>query len=192
MKTQGQIFIIAAPSGAGKTTLCRAVRQHFPDMIYSISYTTRAPRSGEKNGEDYFFITKEEFEKKIKKNEWAEWAEVHGNLYGTSTHFLNAGIKAGKDILLDIDIQGTSQIIERYPDSITIFIMPPSLETLRNRLEQRRTDSREDITRRLLNAKDEIKKKDFFRYNVVNEKLPEAEAELLSIIAEHREDKGPG
>lgn len=188
MKNQGQIYIISAPSGAGKTTLCRTVRQHFPDMLYSVSYTTRAPRSGEKDGEDYFFVAKAEFKKKIKKNEWAEWAVVHGNFYGTSAHFLNTGVEAGKDILLDIDIEGTLQIIERYPDSITIFVMPPSLETLKKRLEERHTDSREDIIKRLWTAEDEMGKKDMYRYIVVNDKLADAEAELLSIIDKHRKD----
>jgi guanylate kinase len=189
MKPRGQLFGISAPSGAGKTTLCRTVRQHFPDMLYSVSYTTRSPRFDEQDGVDYFFITEDEFQKKTQKGEWAEWAEVHGNFYGTSADFLNSGIAAGKDILLAIDVQGTLQIIKRYPDSITIFIMPPSMDALKNRLESRGADSEEDIRTRLLNAKDEMQKSRIYRYVVVNDHLPDAEAELLSIIKNHRIDK---
>ncbi len=189
MDPQSKLFIISAPSGTGKTTLCRTVRQHFPDMLYSISYTTRSPRFDEQDGVDYFFITKEEFQKKIQKGEWAEWAEVHGNFYGTSADFLNSGIAAGKDILLTIDVQGTYQILKRYPDSITIFIMPPSMDILKNRLESRGANSEKDIRRRLFDAKDEMEKSSIYRYVVVNDHLLDAEAELLSIINNHRIDK---
>ena len=128
-KNPGHLFIISAPSGAGKSTLCRAMRDHFPDLLYSISYTTRSPRKGERNGVDYHFILPDDFEKGISRHRWAEWAEVHGNYYGTSAEFLDNELSAGRDILLEIDVQGTRQILQRYPDGITIFILPPSTIT---------------------------------------------------------------
>ena len=142
---RGRLFILSAPSGAGKSTLCRAVLDRFPDLLYSISYTTRRPRQGEENGNDYHFIAKGEFERGIARGRWAEWADVHGNHYGTSAGLLDRGLNGGQDILLDLDIQGTRQILKQYPAAVTIFIMPPSLEILRYRLEKRGTDSPEVI-----------------------------------------------
>ena len=191
MKNKGQIFILSAPSGAGKTTLCQSVRKHFPGLLYSISHTTRKPRLGEQEGISYFFISKEKFEEKIAEGEWAEWAEVHGNYYGTSARFIEAAVDAGNDILLDIDVQGTLQILKKYPDSITIFILPPSLGILRERLELRGTDSRKVIAARLRTAQDELQKKDIYRYQIMNDKLPEARTRLLEIIEKHRRDKRP-
>jgi guanylate kinase len=182
----GSLFIISAPSGAGKSTLCRAVLDHFPDMVYSISYTTRPPRSGERDGADYHFIAKEEFEKGIASGRWAEWAEVHDNYYGTSADFLDMELTAGRDILLDIDVQGTRQILQRFPAGITIFIMPPSLETLRTRLVSRGTDSRKSIAVRLNNAKNEMAQKDFYRHIVINDHLPDAVSQLIVIVERYR------
>lgn len=182
----GLIFIISAPSGAGKSTLCRAVRDRFPDLMYSVSYTTRPPRNGEQNGLDYYFIAKEEFEMGIEHSHWAEWAEVHGNYYGTSVEFLDKELASGRDVLLDIDIQGTRQILKRYPGSITIFILPPSLETLRHRLETRGTDSSEVIGVRLKNAQIEMSQKDLYRHVVINDQLADAVAELISIFEKYR------
>jgi len=182
----GFLFIISAPSGAGKSTLCRAVRDHFPDLTYSISYTTRSPRSSEQNGRDYYFIAKEEFEKGIARGRWAEWAEVHDNYYGTSAEFMDRQLTAGRDILLDIDIQGTRQILQRYPDGITIFIMPPSLEILKSRLRNRGTDSPEVVAVRLNNARKEIAQKDSYRHIIINDQLPDAVSELIAIFERYR------
>jgi guanylate kinase len=182
----GLLFILSAPSGAGKSTLCRAVRKHFPDLLYSISYTTREPRKGEQNGVDYHFISKAAFERRIARNQWAEWAEVHGNYYGTSVEFIDGGLTDGRDILLDIDVQGTCRILKRYPDAITIFIMPPSLEALRCRLEIRGTDSPDAIALRLENAKQEMSCKDLYRHVIVNDRLSDAVAELIGIIERYR------
>ncbi|MBT8372772.1 MAG: guanylate kinase [Desulfobacterales bacterium] len=182
----GRLFIISAPSGAGKSTLCRAVLNRYPDLLYSISYTTRPPRHSEQNGVDYHFISKVEFEKKIASRQWAEWADVHGNYYGTSAEFIDAGLSAGRNILLDIDIQGTRQILKKYPEGITIFIMPPSLDVLRYRLEARGTDSSDIIDLRLENAQKEMAQKDFYRYIVVNDKLPNAVAALIAIFEKWR------
>ena len=182
----GHLFILSAPSGAGKSTLCRAVRDRFPDLLYSISYTTRRPRPGEQNGVDYYFIAKDEFEKNIARGKWAEWAEVHGNYYGTSADLLDRGLNGGQDILLDIDVQGMHQILKRYPAGITIFIMPPSLDTLRYRLETRGTDSPEAIAVRLSNAQKEMAQKDLYRHVIVNDQLADAVAELIGIFEKYR------
>lgn len=178
----GHLFIVSAPSGAGKTTLCNSLRERFPDILYSISFTTRPPRAGETDGIDYYFIPKDEFVKGIELSRWAEWAEVHGNFYGTSSEFLDRKLAAGNDVLLDIDVQGTLQILRHYPDSVTIFIMPPSLDVLRSRLESRNTDTEDVISTRLVNAKKEMASKDRYQYIIVNDRLPEAVSELISIV----------
>ena len=182
----GVLFIISAPSGAGKSTLCRAVLNRFSDLVYSVSYTTRSPRSGEQNGVDYHFIVKEEFEKGIASGQWAEWAEVHDHYYGTSADFLDGELSLGRDILLDIDIQGTRQILQRYPDAVTIFIVPPSLETLKSRLQSRGTDSPEVIAVRLKNARKEMAQKDLYRHIITNDRLADAVAELIAIFEKYR------
>ena len=182
---RGHLFIISAPSGGGKTTLSKAVLNRFKDIIYSISYTTRSPRNSEQDGVDYYFIPKKDFEERIKSGLWAEWAKVHGNYYGTSAEFLEKGLASGRDMLLDIDVQGTIQILGKYPDSITIFIMPPSLETLGKRLEMRRTESRTTIKRRLLTAEKEMAQKDLYRYIIVNDQLSVAIEELVAIIEKY-------
>ena len=130
--------------------------------------------------------SKEDFKKRIENNQWAEWAEVHGNYYGTSAEFLDRGLATGRDILLDIDVQGSIQILERYPKTVTIFIMPPSLETLRKRLEMRNTENSKTIEKRLLNAKKEMAQKDLYRHVIVNDQLPEAIEALISIVRGYR------
>jgi guanylate kinase len=188
---RGHLFIVSAPSGAGKTTLCKAILNRYRDMLYSVSYTTRAPRPGEVNGVDYYFISKEKFIKDIENDKWAEWAQVHGNFYGTPAEFLNKSLSEGKDVLLDIDIQGTIQVLDRYADTITFFILPPSLEILKKRLESRRTDSADTISVRLVSAKEEISKKNLYRHVIVNDQLSSAVSELLSIIAKYRAGNNP-
>ena len=185
-KSPGHLFIISAPSGAGKSTLCRAMLDHFSDLLYSISHTTRFPRKGEQHGVDYYFIPKEEFERGIARRQWAEWAEVHGNYYGTSAEFIDDGLSAGRDILLDIDVQGTRQILQRYPDGITIFILPPSLEILKQRLLARGTDSPEIIAARLDNAQKEMSQQHIYRHRVTNDRLSDATAEMVTILETYR------
>ena len=180
------LFIIAAPSGGGKSTLCREALKRFSDMHYSVSYTTRKRRPGEQDGVDYHFIAKRDFRNGIKTGKWAEWAVVHGHYYGTSADFLAKGLAEGRDILLDLDVQGTRQILARYPGSVAIFIMPPSLEVLRERLEARGTDSAESIAIRLKNAEKEIAQLDLFQHVIINEQLSKAVQELISIIQKYR------
>ena len=181
----GRLFIVSAPSGAGKSTLCQAVRDRFPDLVYSISFTTRAPRAGEKDGVDYFFISTAEFEKRIQQEDMAEWAEVHGHYYGTSASFLKQQLSAGQRVLLDIDVEGTKQIIQLFPDSVTIFIMPPSLEVLRKRLEKRGTDSPEAIQKRLAAAEAEIAQRDLYQHIIVNDRLDDAVEAFSDIISKY-------
>jgi guanylate kinase len=183
---EGHIFVISAPSGAGKTTLRRAVLQQLPDMLYSVSYTTRPPRPGEVNGRDYEFISPAEFEEGIRFGRWAEWAQVHGHYYGTSLDVLSRAVASGRDILLDIDVQGARQICSRFPQSITIFIMPPSLDTLAARLQARGTDDPEAVALRLRNAREEMAQKDAYRHVIVNDQLETALAEIVAVIASYR------
>jgi len=179
---RGRLFIVSGPSGTGKTTLCSAVLNRFPNMLYSVSYTTRKPRNGEQSGIDYHFIKKKDFKDKIKSGKWAEWAEVHGNYYGTSAQLLDKGLDSGRDIILDIDVQGTIRLLERYPESVTVFIMPPSIGELKSRLELRNTDSSEVISRRLENAKIEMAKKDLYLHVIINDQLPDAIGQLIAVI----------
>jgi guanylate kinase len=190
------LFIIAAPSGGGKTTLCREVRKRFSDMRYSVSYTTRKLRDGEQEGVDYHFIGKNDFENGIAAGKWAagkwaEWALVHGNYYGTSADFLDKGLADGRDILLDIDVQGTRQILERYTNSVAIFILPPSLEVLQQRLKARGTDSAESIAVRLRNAEKEMNQQDLYHHVIVNDQLSKVVPELISIIENYRTTDNP-
>ena len=184
---RGHLFIISAPSGAGKTTLAKAVLQQFPDILYSISYTTRKPRANEQDGVDYHFVSKQDFKKEIIKGHWAEWAEVYGNYYGTSDEFIKKSLSSGCDILLDIDVQGTLQILKHYPDSVTIFILPPSVNALRKRLEMRGSDSKAVIEKRLVTASKEMTQKKMYRHIIVNDKLPAAIEELIAIFRKYRQ-----
>lgn len=182
---KGQLFIVSAPSGAGKTTLCREILRRFQRMRYSISHTTRAPRSGEVPGEDYHFISTEAFEAGIAQGLWAEWAKVYDHYYGTSARLLDAMRADGNDVLLDIDVQGMRQMVRRYPESVTVFIMPPSMAVLRRRLGGRGTDRPEVIERRMAAAHQEIAQRDLYRYVVVNDDLAEATAQLADIVRRH-------
>ena len=178
----GRLFIVSAPSGAGKTTLCEAVRRHFNDLTYSISYTTRAKRKGERHAVDYYFISRAEFEQGIQHSRWAEWAEVHGNYYGTSARWIARNLEKGAKILLDIDVQGMRQLLKQFPEAVTIFIAAPSIEELRRRLEQRAADDARTIELRMTNAEAEMKQQDQYHHVVVNDDLEDARQQLISIL----------
>ncbi len=177
-----KLFIVSAPSGAGKTTLVKELLKRFDDIVYSISHTTRTPRQGEVHGKDYFFTDKAQFMEMVESGQMLEWAQVHGNCYGTSGPFVQEQLTAGQSVLLDIDVQGGRQIMDFGLDSVSIFIMPPSLEVLEQRLRGRGTDTEEVIRTRLENAKGEIAQKSFYTHVVVNDMLDEAVAELIAIV----------
>lgn len=185
-KRQGIIFILSAPSGAGKTTLYHGLHKAYPEIKLSVSCTTRARRKGEVNGQDYRFISVEQFEAMRSGGEFAEWATVHGNSYGTPRKPLDLSIQTGRDILLDIDVQGARQIKQAYPQAVSIFLLPPSLRELRRRLAARGTDGTEVIRRRLANAQDEIKERIYYDYYVVNRQVDEAVRILVSIVEAER------
>jgi len=182
MGEQGQLYVVSAPSGAGKTTLIKNVLNRFKDLSYSVSHTTREPRENEQHGMDYFFITKKEFEEMIEQDLLLEWAEVHENYYGTSKDFITANLVKGKSMILDIDIQGARQIMKSDMDMVTIFIMPPSIEVLSQRLKNRGTDSQKVIDTRIKNAKTEISQKGLYQYVVTNDDLDHARKELCMIF----------
>jgi len=182
MEKNGQLFVISAPSGAGKTTLIRQVMARFDGLAYSVSHTTRPPRPGEVHGKDYFFIDDARFEQMIRSLEWLEWAKVHGHYYGTSRTFVVNQLEKGNSLLLDIDVQGAARIMASGLDPVSVFIMPPSLEALRRRLENRGTDAAQTIARRLKNAEQEISRKHMFQYVLVNDDLETASAQLCRIF----------
>ncbi|WP_353683366.1 guanylate kinase [Thermodesulfovibrio sp. 3907-1M] len=182
---RGNIFVISAPSGTGKTTLCDRLLKALTDLKMSISHTTRKPRPGETDGVDYFFVDKETFEKMISNEEFIEWAEVYGNFYGTSKNVISQLMKQGYDILLDIDAQGAKSIKKLYPESILIFILPPSMEELERRLLQRNED-KDTIKKRLSKAEEEISQYKFYDYIVINDNIEEALNDLLCIVCAER------
>lgn len=181
----GTLFVLSAPSGTGKTTICNQLRRLDSDLVFSVSSTTRAPRAGERPGIDYHFVTIAEFERKIEAGLWAEWARVHGNYYGTSAEFLDAALAMRQTVLLDIDVQGAQQIRKRYPDCVTVFMMPPSMEALQARLEARQTDNAATITKRLANARAEIAQKDRYHHIIVNDDLQTAVDEMIALISQY-------
>jgi guanylate kinase len=179
---QSQLFVVSAPSGVGKTTLLKSVRKTWPEMRYSVSCTTRSPRSGEVPGEDYHFLPREEFLRGVASGRFLEWAEVYGEFYGTDGDRIEEWLQEGRDVLLEIDVQGARQVRCAYPWAHTIFILPPSMDALRVRLEGRGAESPEKRDRRLASARSEIEQAPWYDYIVVNDVLEEAVAELESIV----------
>lgn len=177
-----QVFIISAPSGSGKSTLVKNLLARDPKLVFSVSYTTRAPRGGEVDGRDYCFISRQEFELRRDKGEFLEWAEVFGNYYGTHQSVLDRGRAEARDVVLDIDVQGARQLRERIPSAISIFILAPSREELEKRLRSRGEDSAEVIERRLAGAAREIRDFDRYDYVVVNDNIADASELLVSIV----------
>ena len=182
MEKKGKLFVISAPSGAGKTTMIGQVLKQFPQLSYSISHTTRGPRKGEVNGIDYFFTGEQEFQSLVAQDQWIEWAKVHGNFYGTSKEFIEEKLYRGDSILLDIDVQGAKQIMDTGLGLVSIFILPPSVEILQQRLENRGTDSEAIILQRMENARGEIDQQSAYDHVVVNDDITRAIAELCLIF----------
>lgn len=182
MAVRGNIFVISAPSGAGKTTLCKEIIKTMPNLRFSVSYTTRRPRSGEINGRDYVFIDEERFRVMIERGEFAEWANVHGNYYGTSRKDLDGIIESGQDAILDIDVQGADQIRRNIKGGVYIFVLPPSLDALRKRLEERGQNPPEEIERRVKRAIEEIREYRNYDYVIINDIFEDALIALKSII----------
>ncbi len=187
MKTKkGLLFVVSAPSGAGKTSLCRAVTGAVENLTHSVSYTTRKPRPGEIDGRDYFFVVQERFQEMLDAGDFAEWAEVHSNLYGTSRRVLENMVSKGVDIILDIDTQGAKQIKTKCDSAVFIFILPPSLDILEERLRNRKSDQEDEIQRRMGRSREEIKDYRMYDYLIINRDFDRALAELRAIVIAER------
>ena len=180
------VFIISAPSGSGKSTLVSRLLAGMPGLMFSISYTTRQPRGAEKDGESYHFVSRPEFERMVARDEFLEHAEVFGNYYGTHRGILEEARSAGKDLVLDIDVQGARQLIDRIPEAVTVFILAPSRQILETRLRARGEDRNEVIERRLRDAADEIRRYSDYHYVLINRELAESDAILSSIVRAER------
>ena len=180
------LVVVSAPSGAGKTSLCEWVVTAVPHLAHSVSFTTRPPRPDERNGRDYHFVDEATFRGMVGRGEFAEWAVVHGHLYGTSQALLERHFAAGLDVILDIDTQGAVLLRRGHPDGVFIFIVPPSWEMLEERLRRRKSDTEVDIQRRLQRAREEVKQYAEYQYAIVNDVFDRAAEELKAIILTER------
>ena len=184
--SRGTLFVVSSPSGGGKGTIIRHVLDVVPNVSYSVSFTTRAPRPGEVNGREYFFVSRETFEEMIAAGEFLEWACVHGNFYGTAKDQVVAETASGADIILEVDVQGAASVRQLLMDSVSIFILPPSPEVLRQRLITRGTDTPEELEVRLRRAPEELNEYTAFDYVIINDEVNRAAAQLASIIDAER------
>jgi len=185
------LIVLSGPSGVGKGTVCKALRECTPELIYSVSATTREPREGEVEGVNYFFKTKEQFQQLIRDDQVLEWAEYVGNYYGTPRRFVEDTLNAGKDIILEIEVQGALKVKQKFPQGVFIFLLPPSMDELENRIVGRGTESEESIRSRMSVAMDEIRLMEHYDYAIVNDRVEHACARINAIIeAEHcRKDR---
>jgi guanylate kinase len=183
---RGMLIVVSSPSGGGKGTLIDRVLQTVTGVSYSVSFTTRPPRAGEQNGREYFFVSESVFREMITRGEFLEWADVYGHLYGTSHKQVEQERDAGRDIILEIDVQGAESIRGLVPDAVTIFILPPSFELLRNRLVARATDSAADLAKRLHGAPGEVEQYRHFQYLILNDDINRASAQLAAVIYAER------
>lgn len=186
MNVTGRIFVVSGPSGSGKSTLIRETRAKVQSLGYSISHTSRPPRGQEKNGVDYHFVSRETFRKMIDRGDFVEWAEVYQDLYGTSVSSLKSQTQLGLDVIMDIDVQGASNIKSHFQEAILIYVLPPSLDILEKRLRQRGTDDEKSIRTRLQKAAREIKNCVSYDYLLFNDELDQAVEELKSIVIAER------
>ncbi|ACB84912.1 guanylate kinase [Natranaerobius thermophilus] len=182
MKKEGLLVVLSGPSGVGKGTICDHLLDKYSDLEYSISMTTRSPRAGEIHGEDYYFVSKSEFQEMIADDEFLEWAEVFGNYYGTPRKFVNSKLREGKSVVLEIDIQGALQVKQRCPNGVFIFLLPPSLDELHKRIRKRGTEQDKDMQTRLTAAKNEIKTVHQYDYAVVNNNIGDTADLIYSVI----------
>lgn len=183
---RGILFVVSSPSGGGKGTLIQRVLNQVPNLSYSVSFTTRAPRNGEMDGREYFFVTEEKFQQMVTANEFLEWAHVHSKLYGTARQQVVREISGGRDIILEVDVQGAASVRELMQDSVSIFILPPSFEVLKRRLEARGTDSPEELDLRLRNAPVELKDYSAFEYLIINDDADRAAEQMTAIVHAER------
>ena len=179
---RGNLYIVSAPSGSGKTTLLDRIVAKFDDLIFSVSYTTRQPRGRERHGVEYFFVGRDEFLGMVERGEFIEWADVHGNYYGTSRRFVDENLETGKSVILDIDVHGKDQVQEKVPDAVTIFLLPPSYGELERRLKARQLEDEATIRMRLAIAKKEIQRYRDYDFIIVNDKIDESGVALEAVI----------
>ena len=182
MKKRGKLFVFSAPSGSGKTTIVQSMLKIYPDLEYSVSATTRKKRRGETEGKDYFFLSEGDFKRKIKADEFVEWEKFYDYYYGTLKMFVEEKLNLGKSLALEVDVKGAIKIKKAYPNSVLIFISPPSMEVLKSRLINRNTETEEDLKKRIERAEMEMSYRKFFDYNIINKDLTEAKAEVKKII----------
>ena len=175
-------IILSSPSGGGKTTIARLLLERRPDVGYSVSCTTRAPRPGEVNGKDYFFLSKEEFEQRRDAQQFAEWAVVHGNLYGTLRREVQSVLASGKHVIMDIDVQGARQFAAAFPESVLVFLLPPSTDVLIDRLRARQTEDESKVLTRLRSAREELREVGGYQYVIVNDDLEHAYGQVSAIV----------
>ncbi len=184
--------MVSAPSGTGKTTVLKRLMQRRPEIVFSVSATTREPRPGEEDGRDYFFLSTDEFRKGIEAGEFAEWAEVHEHYYGTPESYLESQVSRGKDVILDIDTQGAFQIKEKHPEAVLIFLAPPSFEELERRLRERKTEPEDVVERRLRVARAELELSGKYDYMVVNSEIDDAVSDIETVIEQERTGRHRG
>ncbi len=175
-------MVFSAPSGAGKTTIVKYLLNEFPELVFSVSATTRKPRANEVNGREYFFITEEEFKKKIEQNQFVEWEKFYDYYYGTLREFVDKNLEEGKFVVLELDVKGAESIKNQYPDAVLIFISPPSIDALKERLKRRNTETEEDFEKRIARAEMEMRYKEKFDYVIVNDDLEKAKQTAKELI----------
>jgi guanylate kinase len=184
------LLVVSAPSGCGKTTMVRALLSRDPEILYSVSYTTRAPRPGERDGLDYHFVSRAVFDDMAASGAFAEWAEVYGRCYGTSARIVEAALAQGRDIIFDIDVQGAARLKERYPEAVLVFILPPSIAELRRRLLSRCTDQQAECERRLAASRIELSQAGIYDQFIINDDLGQAVERLDAIVLAERLKRG--